>query len=368
MHRIVFALDSFKGSLTSCQAGDACAAAARELLPGCDVTVVPVADGGEGTVEALAATRRCTLRVCDTVDPLGRPVRVRYALAGDTAFMSMADASGLPLLAESERNPLLTSSRGTGIEIADAIAAGARHIVIGAGGSATVDCGTGLLYALGFRFLDRHGAEISPAGGSLTDIASVIYPRGGVAEGVRFTVLCDVDNPLSGPRGAAPVFAPQKGADSDAVRELARGLDSFSRLMPDPRVADMPGAGAAGGATAGMMAFLGAEAVPGAEAILAAARFADIITGASLVVTGEGRMDATTLGGKTPYAVLKAAKAAGVPVMALAGSVADRELLLAAGFARVESITPAGMPLHEAMRRETATANLGAAMLRLLRH
>lgn len=366
MHKIVFALDSFKGSLTSQQANAACAAAARSIFPGCLTVEIAVADGGEGTVEALAAANNCSWHSCRTCDPLGRPVSTRYAVdaASTTAFIAVADASGLPLLSPDELNPMLASSYGTGLEIRHAIENGCRNIVLGVGGSATVDGGIGLLQALGFRFTDSSGADLGRGGRILEHIhacdASAV-PQA-VAQ-ARITVLCDVDAPLCGPRGAARIFGPQKGATPQMVEQLDRGLANLAAVLGSD-LADCPGAGAAGGIAAALKACLGARLVPGAQAVLEMVGFESLVADADLLVTGEGRIDATTLGGKLPYAAMKAAARHGVPAIALAGHVADREKLLAAGFGSVLQITPEGMPLADAMRPETAAANLAEAIKR----
>lgn len=362
METIVFGLDSFKGSLDSLTAGRAAASALAGIY---HTVVVPVADGGEGTVEALTFGHRCRSVVCDTVDPLGRPIKARYVRQGSTAYVAVADASGLPLLKPSERNPLLASSYGTGLLIRHAIDAGCRRVVLGVGGSACVDGGVGLLSALGFRFLDGAGEPVGQGGGELRRIAAVDSTT--VSDEVRttsFIVLCDVDNPLCGPRGAAVVFAPQKGAGAEEVRVLEAGLSNLSSFMP-AGVAELPGAGAAGGIAAGMKAWLAAALMPGAKYILDSIGFDDIIRGAALVVTGEGRLDATTLNGKAPLAVMEAARAQGIPCAAFGGCVDAPERLVEAGFVSVCAITPAGMPVDEAMKPDVAAANLAEAVRRM---
>ena len=360
--KIIVVCDSFKGSMTSAEAGEAAADGLRSVMPDAVVTVVPVGDGGEGTAQALAQALGASAVSCMAHDPAGRPVSTHYYIYGTTAIIETAAASGLTLLSPAERRPLEADSSGTGELIADALRRGCRKIIIGLGGSGTCDGGMGMLAALGVRFADVSGAPLHPCGKALEKIAAIdttgIIPE---ARTATFCLACDVTNPLTGPEGAAAVFAPQKGADAQAVERLEAGLRNFSRAAAVSTGRDMsghPGAGAAGGIGYALMEFFNTTSSSGIDTVLDVIDFDSIIAGADLIVTGEGRIDRQTLMGKTPSGILARGKRHGVPVVALAGSVEDRDKLLAAGFADVRGITPAGMSLAEAMRPDVAAANL----------
>ena len=366
MRKIVIAIDSFKGCLSSVDAARAVERGIAEAAPGCRCEIVPLADGGEGTVDATLAAcggREC---YCLLEGPLGESVTAKYGILpdGETAIMEMAAAAGLNLIAESDRNPWLTTTFGVGQMVSDAIRRGCHHILMGLGGSATCDGGVGLLQALGFRFLDADGRVINERGGQiLQKIMSVEWPQ---LPDVDFTLLCDVEAPFCGPRGAAWVFAPQKGADAAMTRRLDEGLAHFARIVGHG-LPYAPGSGAAGGLGGGMMAFLGAKARPGAKVLLDYARFESRIDDADLVITGEGRLDSQTLMGKAPARVLEACRKAGVPLWAIGGSVESAEPLLSAGFDRVAAVTPADMTLSEALLPEVARRNITNTIIRLLK-
>lgn len=373
MKKIVLAFDSFKGSLRSEEAAECARAAVGRVFPGCETVVAVVADGGEGTAEAIVRALGGSRRTVRVHDPLMRPVEVQYGLVDDgrTAVMEMAAACGLTLLSPGERNPWRTSTYGLGEMIADALRAGCRKFLIGIGGSATNDGGCGMLRALGFRLLDADGRELDGAGGSLERLHA-IDDRGvpGVLRDAEFLVACDVDNPLCGPQGAAHVFAPQKGADPQMTERLDRGLLRFADVAERYNglpVAGLPGAGAAGGLGAGMCSLLHARLVPGIEMLLGAMDFDRMIAGADLILTGEGRLDEQTLHGKVPCGILRAARRQRIPVIALGGSVACAERLVAEGFAAVFPIVPGPVPLAEAMLPERAGANLGNTVEQILR-
>lgn len=362
MSRIVIASDSFKGSLSSEEVARAAAKAVRARFPSCEVAELSVADGGEGTSVALTQSLGGSFVSCSVHDPLGRPTGASYGIAGDTAIIEMAAASGLPLLSKEERNPLVTSTFGTGEMIADALFRGCRRFLVGIGGSATNDGGTGMLAALGVRFLDTDGAAIEPCGGSLAYIAridlSAMLPA---LREASFTVACDVDTPFCGPEGASAVFAPQKGATEAQVAELEAGMASFAALVRSSLgvdIADMPGAGAAGGLGGAFHAFLGAMLCSGIDMVLDAAGFDSLLAGASLVITGEGKADSQTPKGKTATGILRRAKAAGVPALLIAGKVGSSPELLGMGFKDILQVTPEGMPLEEAMQPEVASDNI----------
>lgn len=372
--RIIVAPDSFKGSLTAAQVAEACRLGILDEFPAAEVVCLPLADGGEGTVDALSASEGLMKVKCMVSDPLMRPVEAWYALSSDdkSAVMEMAAASGLTLLSESERDPLQTSTYGTGEMILDALRRGCRRFFIGIGGSATNDGGMGMLRALGYRFADASGNELDGVGADLARVAhidvSAADPRLGEAS---FTIACDVDNPLFGPNGAAYVFAPQKGADEETVMQLDIGLRDFaSVIMRDMRVdvSSIPGAGAAGGLGAAFCAFLGADLRKGIEMVLEAVGFDRAIAGASLIFTGEGSVDAQSLMGKVVSGVSSHAREAGVPVVVLGGKVADRVALAKAGLTALPVVS-GPMPLPQAMRPEVAEANVrdtAGAVMRLL--
>ena len=296
-------------------------------------------------------------------DPLGRPISVRYGIVGKMAIIEMAAASGLPLLREEERNPLLTSTYGTGEMIMDAVKRGCRDFLVGLGGSATNDAGMGMLQALGFRFYDIDDQEIiDGCGGRLQDVARI--DDTGVKDAVRqcrFTVACDVDTPFCGSEGAAYVFAPQKGADMEMLARLDSGMVSFAEVIEKTYgidVTSMAGAGAAGGMGGGSYAFLNATLKRGVDMVLDAIDFDSIIRGADLVVTGEGKIDYQTVKGKTAAGVLARAKAQDIPVVAIAGRVEMCDSVAQMGFAGVYPIMENEMPLAVAMQPDFAAANV----------
>ena len=326
--RIVVATDSFKGTLSSLQAGRAIRAGVLRIWPDAEVVVIPMADGGEGTVEAVltgAGGRACEIRVSG---PLGEPVTAVFGLLHDgrTAVIEMAASSGLSLVPVDRRDPTRTSTFGTGRQMAAAMDAGATRLLVGIGGSATVDGGCGAAQALGVRFLAVDGSVLPPglAGGDLDRIARIdISRRDPRLDHVEVTVLCDVTNPLCGPQGAAEVFGPQKGATPEQVSRLDRNLLHMARVIESDlgvAVADMPGAGAAGGLGAGLVAMAGAKLRSGVESVIRLTRLSDRIRGADLVITGEGRIDAQSLMGKAVSGVARCARQAGVRVVAVVGS------------------------------------------------
>ena len=325
MFKIVIASDSYKGSLSSSEVADCIADGLISVNPDCDIVKVSVADGGEGTVEALRDTLGGRIVSCKVHDPLMREIEASYAILGDnrTAVLEMAAASGLPLLSADERNPLKTSTYGTGELIADALDKGCDRFLVGIGGSATNDGGMGAFCALGYRFLDKSSCVLPPCGESLLKLAGIdaseVHPRLGTAS---FIVACDVDTPFCGPDGAAYVFAPQKGASEADVELLDRGLSNFASVVQRCLGRDVrfvPGSGAAGGLGGGFLAFSNAELKKGIDMVLDAIDFDAVIEGADAVITGEGRIDSQTFKGKTPYGVMCRARAKGIPVYAIGG-------------------------------------------------
>lgn len=338
--KTVIAIDSFKGCLSSVEANRAAAEGVRSACPDAEIVEVPVSDGGEGFLEAFQAAIGGRLVTVPVMDPLMRSISALYLLKGQMAVLEVAEAIGLTLLGPEERNPMSASSYGVGQLVADAVTNGARHIIVGLGGSATIDAGRGMLQAL-------TGIE------SLRDI--------------RFTIAADVDNPLFGEHGAAMVFGPQKGATPQMVRLLddqARqfAVDSARRFGYDR--SGMKGAGAAGGLGYAFLQYLDAEFVPGAELLLETIGFDALVADASLVITGEGSADRQTLMGKLPMGILQ--HSGRVPVCLIAGQVNDRLELLRAGFSRVECINPPGLGLEEAMKKEVAQQHISSTVRQLL--
>ncbi len=322
---VLFAPDSYKGTLTSEEAARAMARGFETAWPEAQCLLLPLGDGGEGTAEALRTAVGGRWHGVDVADPLGRRIRAGFVtLEGGTAVLEMAAASGLTLVTDEERNPLRATTAGTG-HLLLAARERTEDLIIGIGGSATIDGGLGMARALGVRFWDCRGEEISTPG-ELHRLTR-IDPGGVMGDwrGARLRVMCDVDNPLAGCRGAARVFGPQKGASPQEVRLLEGGLTRVGSLLDDmtgESVTDAPGAGAAGGLGAMLKALLGAELVPGAELALDITGFDRYLErGVDLVFTGEGRMDGQTLNGKLPLAVSRRARRSGIPVVALPGSL-----------------------------------------------
>jgi glycerate 2-kinase len=328
------------------------------VFPDASLDLLPVADGGDGTLDALVSSlggREITLEVSG---PDGAALRAAFGLMGDgtTAVVELARASGLALLPPGTNDPLTATTYGTGQLIAAALDAGARRVIVAIGGSATNDAGTGALRALGARFLDENAEELPRGGAALARLRHIdtgdLEAR--LAE-TTIEIACDVTNPLVGPNGASAIYGPQKGATPDEVRELDAALKQFAVVAAATTgadVSDVPGAGAAGGFGGGFLALAGARLRPGAELVLDVLDFQRHLEGADLVVTGEGRLDKQTLSGKAPYAVAQAAHARGIPVIALAGSIAlSEDEVESAGIEKAVAIAPATMPVDEAMRR-----------------
>ena len=361
--KIVIASDSFKGSLTSVEVAQAATHGIKAVYPDCDVVAVNVADGGEGTIEAVVDALGGQIVHTTVSDPLGRPIQARYGIAGKKAIIEMAAASGLPLLSYEERNPWITSTYGTGEMIMDAIQRGCSQFLIGIGGSATNDAGTGMLQALGFKFYDFNGKEIIDCrGGRLQDIADLddtFVPK--AVREAQFIVACDVDTPFCGPEGAAPVFAPQKGADAEMVAKLDAGMTSFAHIIENKygiNIVPVAGAGAAGGMGGGFRAFLNASLQRGIDMVLDAIDFDYTIQSADLIITGEGKIDFQTAKGKTAAGVLARAKKQNIPVIAIGGCVEICESVKQMGFAGIYPITEEKLPLEIAMQAEVAAMNV----------
>ena len=355
--RVVIAPQEFKGSLTAVQATQAIADGLRRALPDAELVLVPMADGGPGTVEAVVTAKGGRWLKTAVRGPLGSPVEAAWGIIdGDTAVIEMATASGLVLVPEGQRDPRVASTYGTGQIIAAALAAGCHRVIVGMGGSATNDGGAGVAQALGARLLDDAGQDLPPGGAALARLARIdVSGLDRRLRQARLLAATDVFNPLCGPQGASAVYGPQKGATPELVRELDAALAHYAAIIERDlrvRVLEVAGAGAAGGLGAGLVAFLGAEIVPGAKLVAEAVGLEQRMSGADLVIAGEGRLDAQTGFGKAPWEVARLAREARAPVIAIAGAVREDcgpELLDA--FDAVATILPPGVPPQEAMAR-----------------
>jgi len=327
--KILIAPNALKGSLSACEAAEALATGSRRALPNAELVLLPVADGGDGLARVLGDALQATPQSLPVTGPVGQPVKATwlYSRENRTAVIEMAAAAGLALLDPSKLAPMTASTYGVGELILAALDKGAQRILLGIGGSATTDGGMGMAKALGVVFRDAQGSILEANGYRLSEIAEIdttgLDTRLGA---VQIQVICDVDNPLLGARGAATVFAPQKGADTTQVKQLEAGLTHFAEVLDSSLGKDVrntPGAGAAGGLGAGSIAFLDAGLQPGAELVLDLLHFDEALKGADLVITAEGRLDGQTAFGKAPAAVARRARAAGIPCIAIAGSLGD---------------------------------------------
>ncbi|MBY5991033.1 glycerate kinase [Ferrimonas balearica] len=354
--KIVVAPDSYKESLSALEVATEIEAGLKQALPQAQVVKVPVADGGEGTVQAMVDATGGRYEQRTVTGPLGQPVEARFALLGDgqTAVVEMAEASGLHLVAPEDRDPRITTTYGTGELIRAALELGVTHLILGLGGSATNDGGAGMAQALGAELFDAEGQPLARGGAALAQLARIdtrhLDPRLGQ---LTVEVACDVDNPLCGPKGASAVFGPQKGASDAVVAELDAALAHYAECLEaqlGQSVAHQAGAGAAGGMGAAALAFLGATLRPGIDIVLDTVGLEAHLAGADLVITGEGRIDSQTIHGKTPMGVAKRAKAHGIPVVGLAGSVSDDVAVVHEhGIDAVFSILPRPLTLAEAL-------------------
>ena len=362
--KIIIAIDSFKGSLTTMEAGNAAAMGIRRVYPDAKIQICPIADGGEGTTAALVSGLYGTYRTITVADPLGRPIEASYGiLPNGTAIIEMAAASGLTLLSENERNPMNTTTYSFGQLIRDAVENGCRSFILGIGGSATNDGGTGCLHALGFEFLDKNGKQVPFGAKGLSEIVSIsdknILPE---LKDCTFHVACDVKNPLCGEDGCSAIFAPQKGADAEMIARMDADLRYFAELTkayaPDADP-DYAGAGAAGGLGFGLMSYLHAELRSGIDLIIRETKLDDAIRDADIVITGEGCLDAQTAMGKAPVGIARIAKKYGKPVIAFSGAVRDgAEQCNAAGIDAFFPILKSVGTLKDAMDSENAGKNL----------
>ena len=357
---LLIATDSFKDSLSSLEAGTVMAQAARTIFPRALITVLPLSDGGEGMSTVFAQITGAQMTEAAASDPLGRPITAQYALSKNgTAYIELAAASGLTLLKTEERNPLNTSTFGTGQLIMDALQRKAKRIVIGLGGSATNDAGTGLLSALGLKFLNKKGEIIEPCGKNLHEIdaidVSTVTP---LIKNVEFIACCDVNSPLFGPKGAACVFARQKGATAKDIELLDNGLKHFAEIVLPGNLTCNEGDGAAGGTGFALSAFLHAKLVSGIQFMLSTPVFTKTLEEADLILTGEGQMDSQSTMGKATWGLLAEARRLGKPICAVAGRVTNRQTAIRAGFLDAVSSTPRIMPLQEATKPAVARQNI----------
>ena len=340
--KIVVVIDSMKGCLNSADANQAAADGVRSVFPDADIIQIPVSDGGEGFIDAFHAAIGGDIQEVPVRDPMMRWITANYLLCGQEAVIEMAQASGLTLLSEEERDPMVATSYGTGQLIADAVRKGAKRIIVGLGGSATSDAGIGMLRALIDTFAKR---------GQFDDITEL--------QDIQFTIASDVKNPLCGAQGAAHVFAPQKGASPEMVERLDARARKFAEVSAKHFGYDCSndeGAGAAGGLGYAFLQYMYANCRPGIDVVLEAARFSEVVKDADLIITGEGSADSQTLMGKLPMGVLK--QSGNVPVCLIAGKIKDREALLQAGFSDVRCINPKGISLQGAMRHEVARKHI----------
>ncbi len=376
--KITVAIDSLKGSLTSMEAGNAAKDGILRVYPNADVIVRPLADGGEGTVDALAEGLGGRIRTISVSDPLGRPIQASYGILTSPeqeeplAVIEMAAASGLPLLTAAERNPLHTTTYGVGELILDAIHQGCRRFLIGIGGSATNDGGLGMLSALGYQFLKQDGTLVSPGAAGLAELASIrtesVLPE---LSACSFRIACDVTNPLCGPNGCSAVYGPQKGASVEDIVKMDRWMQAYAkltaRLFPhaDPAV---PGTGAAGGLGFAFLSYTNAILEPGASIVLEETSLESFIQNSDIVITGEGRLDGQTAMGKAPIAVARLAKKYGKPVLAFSGCVTpDAIQCNNAGIDAFFPILRSVCSLEEAMEPTYARKNLSDTVEQVMR-
>ena len=369
--RIVIAPDSFKGCLNALNAALAMRRGVRRVYPDSVIDMIPMADGGEGTVEAILCAVRGEKIMIDVTDPLGRSIEAAYALIdeGETALIEMAVASGLTLLNNQERNPRVTSTQGTGILIRNALDRGVKKILLGIGGSATNDGGAGLAEALGVKLLDAQGNELPQGGAALANLVSIdmsgLDPR--LAK-VQIEVACDVQNPLCGPEGASAVYGPQKGANPEDIRVMDTALHNLGEVLSrveGTNLLELAGGGAAGGLGAGVVGFLGAKLRPGSQMVLEVANANEKIKHADLVLTGEGRTDFQTAYGKVPVGVSALAQKYSVPVLVISGSVeGSPDFLADFGIASCFSVAEGPTTLDEAFLK--AEEQLERAVWRIL--
>ncbi|MBW3515573.1 glycerate kinase [Shewanella sp. NKUCC01_JLK] len=399
--KIVIAPDSFKESLSALEVANAIEQGLKQVIPDCDIVKIPVADGGEGTVQSMVDATGGSIVSLEVMGPLGHRVQAHYGILGEgilgaamntssasvsradptsksphqgaIAVIEMASASGLHHVSREQRNPLLTTSYGTGELICDALNRGIKHIILGLGGSATNDGGAGMAQALDILLLDGQGKTLPSGGAALANLAQIdVSNAHPLLRECSFEVACDVDNPLCGERGASAIFGPQKGATPEMVKQLDAALAHYADVIARNGISDHrdhAGAGAAGGMGLGVMAFLHAELKPGVEIVMQTVGLADKIRGADLVITGEGRIDGQTVFGKTPMGVLKQAKLQGIPTIGIAGCLGENaNAILDHGMAAIFPIIPHLSPLDDVLANAklnlcNTARNIGAVLM-----
>lgn len=372
--KIVIAPDSFKESLTAAEVADAIEAGFKQIIPDAEFIKVPVADGGEGTLQSLVDATEGDFISKTVTGPLGAPVEACFGILGDgkTAVIEMARASGIELVAPEDRDPYITTTFGTGELILAALDKGVEKIIVGIGGSATNDGGAGMMQALGAKLLNTEGKELVHGGAALEQLATIdVASMDERLKTVKFVAACDVDNPLTGAKGASAIFGPQKGACEEKVQNLDAALKHYGEVIEQTlnvHVDTVPGAGAAGGMGAALLAFMQADLKPGIDIVMEAVSLAEKVEGAKLVITGEGRIDGQTAQGKTPVGVARIAKAQDIPVVALAGSVGQgAEAVYEQGIDALFPVVHGAVDLPEALAKGAenltrAARNLAAVM------
>ncbi len=368
--KVVIAPDSFKDSLTAKQVANAIAEGLLEVMPDIEYCCIPVADGGEGTMDALVDSTGGSRHNVLVTGPLQTKVMAQFGILGDgtTAIIEMACASGIELVPLNKRNPMVTTSYGTGELITAALAKNVKKIIVAIGGSATNDGGVGMMMALGAKFLNENGESICLGGQGLEEISTIdisqLEPR---LNQVEFVCACDVDNPLTGEKGASAIFGPQKGATPDLVEQLDQAMKNYARCIKNQigkEVEFVPGSGAAGGMGAALLAFLNAELKPGIDIVLDAVELKKHLKGADLVITGEGRIDGQTIHGKTPVGVSRLAQLKGIPTIAIAGALGDGcSSLRSAGIAGCFSVLSTPCSLEDALEHAERNVRLTAQNL-----
>ncbi len=356
--KIIIAPDKFKGSMSAAEAADLIEEGIKKVITGANIIKFPLSDGGEGLVESLAGKPGGTRETIPVTGPIGKPVNAQLGLidAGKTGVIEMAAASGLALVPEKDRDPSVTTTYGTGELILAALDRGCEILIIGIGGSATNDGGAGMARALGAQFLDRDGRPLDEGGGALQQLERIdisgLDPR---LNKVEVLVACDVDNPLTGPRGAANVYGPQKGASQAMIKELDRALENYARVIKKDlgvEVKDIPGAGAAGGLGAGLITFLQAKLLSGIDLVLDALKIEEYLPGCNLLITGEGKLDTQSAYGKAPVGIARKAKDFDVPVIALTGQLeGDLDIFHREGITACFSIADGPLALEESIQR-----------------
>jgi glycerate 2-kinase len=373
--KIIIAPDKFKGSMSAAKAAESIARGIKSVMPAAQLQLIPLSDGGEGLIDSLVGSAKGTLMHSVVADPLGSPVKAAWGLLDDgkTAVIEMSTASGLTLVPEEKRNPSIATTYGTGELIKAALDHGCTRLIIGIGGSATSDGGAGMAQALGARFYDQHGQMLNYGGAELLRLDRIdVSALDNRLQSLTTLVACDVDNPLNGPLGASRIYGPQKGASPELVDTLDAALSNYAQVVKKDlgvKIDNVPGAGAAGGLGAGLIAFLGAELRSGIELVLDALQIDQLLPGCSLLITAEGKLDAQSAHGKAPVGIARRAARFGVPVIALAGSIeSDLEQFHSEGLSACFAIADGPLTLEQSIARgPELLKNKTAELLRLWR-